>query len=90
MAYLIVNVESAQGWGINPDLMLVHATVSWVDANTNTQQAGFDLPMPATSSAETINEAVRTQAVATAAAHGITLGPTDVVRVFAGAVPNIS
>lgn len=90
MANLVIRVTEATIVG--PDIMSANIQVTWVDAAGFGRSAGTDVTVSATAAASVINEAIRFAGVALAAgdAHGVTVGPTDVVRIFGGAVPNIS
>lgn len=90
MAHLVIHVTDANI--VSPDMMSVNLQITWVDADSFSRSTITDVVLSATASAAAINEAVRSAgiAAAAAAAHGVTVGPGDVVRVFGGAVPNIS
>lgn len=90
MANLVIHVDGANAAG--PGLTSVSITVSWVDAEGFNRSIGGDATVAATASAEDINEALRVFSIelAAAAPHGVTSAAGDVVRIFGGAVPNIS
>lgn len=88
MASLAIEVTGSNASG--PGFFNVSINVSWVDEQGAGRSAGVDLLVPVTASAEVINAAIRARAIDLAAAHGAVVGPTDVVRAFGGAAPNIS
>lgn len=92
MAFIVAMVTSADAGGADPDTIQVVLITTWVSSNGSNLNATGVLSIPATASADQINAMTRQKAieVVAAAPNGITVGPTDVVRVFGGAVPNVS
>lgn len=73
----------------SPDDIAVSMNVTWVDHTGSNRSASGDLITPLASAAG-INDEIRTKGTAIAIAHGVTVGADDVVRIFGGAVPNVS
>ena len=88
MSNLTIRVTEAANVG--GDAISVSIQVSWVDAAGFGRSSGTDVTVSATAAAAAINEAIRSAGTSLAAAdaHGVTVGPSDVVRIFGGAVPN--
>lgn len=90
MASLAIHILDVNAVG--GDNFSVSINVTWVDDQGSGRSASEDVAVSAVDSAEAINAAVRSHAIALAAgdAHGVTVGHGDVVRIFGGAVPNVS
>jgi hypothetical protein len=85
---LAIQVLSANAWA--PDAFQINIQVSWVDPAGFVRSGGTEMPVPIAASAEVINEAIRIKGIQIAAAHGFVLAAGDTVRIFGGAVPNVS
>jgi hypothetical protein len=90
MANLVIRVADANI--ASPEFISVNIQVTWTDPQNFNRSAGGDLLVPATASAEAINAAIRTRGIdlAAAAPNGVSVGDGDVVRIFGGALPNLS
>lgn len=90
MANLVILVADANIAA--PEFISANIQVTWTDADGFNRGAGTNVVVPANAPASAINDAIRSAGVALAAsaAHGVTVGPNDTVRIFGGAVPNIS
>jgi hypothetical protein len=90
MANLVIYVT--QVIMFTPEQISASIQVSWVDVDGFERSASTDVITSAISSAAEINDVIRSagRAIAESNAHGVTVGSGDTVRIFGGALPNIS